>query len=520
MTAAGDSVYRDQVLEVEPTGIEVVQPEQRHGSPRELFGLWFSANAEIATWMVGVFATALYGTTLAGATIGLVIGNLIGFALLGVLATFGPRYGVPQMVASRLAFGRYGNALPAALSFLAGVGWFAINTVFGAYALQTITHLPYGLALALMLLAQILLAVYGYNLIHWFERVSAVLLAGGFTLLGIVTFSRADWHAPFNVHAPAAMGGEIGGIILATALGFSYATGWVPCASDYSRYLPSSSDPRKIWRYSFLGCVVPCIALEIMGAATVTAVHGVNLADASPTQAIASLLGSGTVATLVLLTVVLGTLTANCMNLYSGAMAALVVKFPAQSWRAPIVTAAIFGALTAALFGHAKLPAVIVIGFSIAVALVVLFVARYRLRRWRAAVVVGILGALLASGGGHPAQTAQLYTNFLLLLSYWASPWAAVVFVDWLQRRGTLPDDAAFEQGPHVRLGTYAWIAGLAASLPFWNQEWYTGPFAGAFPQFGDLSYYVGFAVAALVMAAGKRETSAVAANTSGSVTS
>jgi NCS1 family nucleobase:cation symporter-1 len=506
-------VYRDQVLEVEPTGIEFVRAEQRHGSPRELFGLWFSANAEIATWMVGVFAVALYGTALPGAAIGLVIGNLLGFALLGVLATFGPRYGVPQMVASRLAFGRYGNAFPAALSFLAGVGWFAINTVFGAYALQTITHLPYGLALAIMLAAQIALAVYGYNLIHWFERVSAVLLAAGFTLLGVITFSRANWHAPFNAHAVAAGGGEIGGVILATALGFSYATGWVPCASDYSRYLPQSTNPRRVWWYSFLGCVMPCIVLEIMGAATVTAVHGVNLASSSPTQAIASLLGSGPVATLVLLTVVLGTLTANCMNLYSGAMAALVVKFPAQSWRAPLLTAAILGALTAVLFGHAGIAAPIVLAFALGVALVVLFIARYRLRRWRAALVVGVLGALLASGGGHPDQTAQLYTNFLLLLSYWASPWAAVVFVDWLQRRDREPGEDAFENGPPVRLGTYAWIAGLAASLPFWNQQWYTGPFANAFPQFGDLSYYVGFAVAAIVMAAARRETGNVIAS-------
>lgn len=507
------AVYRDQVLEVEPTGIEFVLPEQRHGSPRQLFGLWFSANAEIATWMVGIFAVSLYGTSLAGATLGLVAGNLIGFALLGVLATFGPRYGVPQMVASRLAFGRYANAFPAALSFLAGVGWFAINTVFGAYALETITHLPYGLALAIMLLAQIVLAVYGYNLIHWFERVSVVLLAAGFTLLGVITFGRANWHAAFNAHAPVAAGGEIGGIILATALGFSYATGWVPCASDYSRYLPASTKSRSVWLYSFLGCVVPCIALEVMGAATVTAVRGVNLGNASPTQAIASLLGSGAVATLVLLTVVLGTLTANCMNLYSGAMAALVVKFPSGSWRWPLLTAAVFGALTAALFAQAHLAPVIVLVFALGVALVVLFVARFRLRRWRAALVVGVLGALLASGGGHPDQTAQLYTNFLLLLSYWASPWAAVVFVDWLQRRGETASADAFETLPRVRLGVYAWVAGLALSLPFWNQQWYTGPFASAFPQFGDLSYYVGFAVAAAVMAAAKRETSSAVAS-------
>ncbi|MHB1550525.1 MAG: purine-cytosine permease family protein [Vulcanimicrobiaceae bacterium] len=498
-------LYRDQILEIEPTGIEYVPPEQRHGNPRQLFGLWFSANAEIATWMVGVFTIALYGTSLWGAILGIVVGNLVGYALLGVLATFGPRYGVPQMVASRLAFGRYGNAFPAALSFLAGVGWFAINTVFGSYALQTITGLPYLVSLALMLVLQIALAVYGYNMIHWFERVSAVLLAAGFTLLGFVTFERANWHAAFNAHAPLAAGGEMGGVILATALGFSYATGWVPCASDYSRYLPSTASHAKIWWYSFAGSVVPCIALETLGAATVTAVPHVNLSDASATQAIALLLGSGLLAKLVLLTVVLGTLTANCMNLYSGAMAALVVKFPGRSLRAPVFTGGVFFLLTLALLLAARTGTLAAIAGAIAVGAVVGVVAHVRFQRWRAAVGVGVLGALLAIGGGHPEQTAKLYTNFLLLLSYWASPWAAVVFVDWLQRRRS-PARADLDAIPHVRPGTYAWIAGLAASVPFWNQAWFVGPFAGAFPQYGDLSYYVGFLVAGAIAAIAGRQ--------------
>lgn len=493
-------VYRDQVLEVEPTGIEYVRPEQRHGNARQLFGLWFSANAEIATWMVGLLTVALYGTSLRGAIFGIVAGNLIGFALLGVLATFGPRYGVPQMVASRLAFGRYGNALPATLSFLAGVGWFAINTVFGAYALQTISGWPYGLSLGLMLFLQVVLAVYGYNLIHWFERVSALLLAAGFGLLAFFTVAQAHWHSSFNPHAPMAAGGEAGGIILATALGFSYATGWVPCASDYSRYLPERTSPGAVWLYSFLGCALPCIALEILGAATVTAVPH-DLSSASPTAAISFLLGSGTVAKLVLLTVALGTLTANCMNLYSGAMAALVVKFPGTSLRAPLATGGIFAALGAAVLAiaHATSVAIVIGGFVIGT--IVAVIGHVSFARWRAAVIVGILGAVLASGGGHPEQTAQMYTNFLLLLSYWASPWAAVVFVDWLGRRksarGEWKDDAL-----PIRGGTVAWLAGLAASVPFWNQAWFSGPVAAAYPQFGDLSYYVGFAVAGLIMLA------------------
>jgi NCS1 family nucleobase:cation symporter-1 len=209
----------------------------------------------------------------------------------------------------------------------------------------------------------------------------------------------------------------------------------------------------------------------------------------------------------VLLTVVLGTLTANCMNLYSGAMAALVVKFPNPAWRAPLLTGSIFAALSAATLALAHSKPIVTAAFGLAVGVVITLVARFRLKRWRAALIVGVLGALLASGGGHPDQTAKLYTNFLLLLSYWASPWAAVVFIDWLTRRTAKTRAADFEAGPRVRAGTYAWVAGLAASLPFWNQAWYTGPFAGAFPQFGDLSYYVGFAVAATIMVAARRET-------------
>lgn len=494
------ATYKDQVLEVEPLGTEYVLDEQRHGDARSLFGVWFSANAEIATWMVGLFTIALYGTSLRDAIIGIAAGNILGFGLLGVLSTFGPRYGVPQMVASRLAFGWNGNALPAGLSFLAGVGWFAINTVFGAYALQSVTGLNYFLSLALMLVLQIVLAVYGYNMIHAFERICVVLLAAGFIVLGAVTFGKANFAAGFNAHAPVAAGGPVGGLLFAAALAFSYATGWVPCAADYSRYLPRATSPRSIWLWAFLGCAVPCIALEVMGAATVTAVN-VDLSSASPTQAILILLGSSVAAKIILLTVVLGTLTANCMNLYSGAMAALVVKLPSASWRGPLLTGAIFAGITALLLASGHAVPLAIATCALVTGTIVAVVAHFRLERWRAAVFVGLLGAAIATGGGHPDQTAKLYTNFLLLLSYWASPWAAVVFVDWLARRRAPYDPGdAFRTVPGIKAGTYAWAIGLVASLPFWQQEWYTGPFAASHPQYGDLSYYVGFAVAAVTM--------------------
>ena len=53
------------------TGSTRSRTSERHGSPRDLFGLWFGANAETANFAVGIIAVSLYGTSLAGAIVGL-----------------------------------------------------------------------------------------------------------------------------------------------------------------------------------------------------------------------------------------------------------------------------------------------------------------------------------------------------------------------------------------------------------------------------------------------------------------
>ncbi|TAM85397.1 hypothetical protein EPN42_15215 [bacterium] len=497
------SAYKDETLVVEPHGIEQIPDDERHGRPSGLFGLWFGANAEIATWALGTLSVALYGTSLKGAILGLLIGNLGGCVLLGVLATFGARKGVPQMVQSRYAFGFFGNMIPAALTYLSGIGWFAINTVFGTYALVTLTHLPYVAALAVMLVFQVLIAVYGYNAIHAFERVMAYGLGAAFAILLVVTIPRVNFATPFNPHAPLAFGGEFAGIILSTALSFSYAAGWMPFASDYSRYLPAATSPKRIWFNVFLGAALPCIVLESMGAAAMTAVHGAS-ADASPTDIVMALLGSGVLAYMGLIAVTFGTLTANILNIYSGAIGGLVLKDARRAWTSPLLLAAIFGAATALLLSLAKnggtpLPAFVIAAASLIVTAAVLVVSRFSLLRWQAAILVGVLGGLLSLGGADPAQTAKLYTNFLLVLSYWVAPWAAVVFVAWLTGGRESPAERLYERRPAFGAGLAAWIAGFVVSIPFWSQAWYVGPIAKSLPKIGDVSYYVGFAVAAIV---------------------
>jgi NCS1 family nucleobase:cation symporter-1 len=487
--------YGANVAAVEPHGIERIDERERHGKPSDLFSLWFAANAETATFAVGILTVALYGTSFWGALVGIVLGNIAGYAVLGFLAQFGPRFGRPQMMVSRQTLGTDANVTPAVLAFLAGVGWFAIDTIFGAFALQALLHLAYIPALVIVLAIEIAIVIYGHNMIHLFEKIAGVALTVGFVAIAVACFARANPAAAFNAHAPLASGGEIAGIIFSAAIAFSYAIGWAPCAADYSRYLPAGSNPRAVWWWTFVGGGLPSTALEILGAAAVTAIVGTDLVAATPSDIIQKLFASNWLVALGLLTVLLGTLSANCLNLYSGSLASLVAwDARRRPWFALLVGAA-FAAGTVVIVSLAGItdptarfaPWIVALS-AVAVGAIAALVVRYTLVRWQAALVVGTLGGVLSLAGLYPAHVAEEYTSFLLLLSSWATPWAGAV----IAARG-MPGIGRFSP---TLIG---WIAGLLAALPFYQQAWFVGPLAAHYPAIGDVSYFVGFGVAFIV---------------------
>jgi NCS1 family nucleobase:cation symporter-1 len=487
--------YGDRIAAVEPFGLERIAERERHGSPRDLFALWFAANAETATFAVGILTVALYGTSFRGAVLGIVIGNLLSYGVVGALACGGPRLGRPQMIISRRTFGGDANAIPAVLAFLAGVGWFGINSIFGAAALAIVAHLGYLPAVAIVVIAQIAIAIYGHNMIHVFERFAGIVLTFGFVALAAATIPRVHLGAGFNPHAPVAAGGEVAGIVYSAALAFSYAIGWGPCAADYSRYLPARSSARAVWTWTFLGGAVPSTALELLGAATVTALPGARLADATPADLIFAIFGHGAIALVGLITVTAGTLSANCLNVYSGSISALT------AWddrgRAPfaLLIAGLFGALTAGVLQLARqsdpanaLAAGPVVAFAGAIAVLGWLVVRYTLSRPQAALAVGIVGAAIALAGTQPGHVAHDFANFLLLLSSWAAPWAGAM----------LATAGADHSAEPIAPGFFGWLIGIAASIPFWQQSWFVGPVAATHPELGDVSYFVGFGAAYL----------------------
>ena len=114
------------------------------------------------------------------------------------------------------------------------------------------------------------------------------------------------------------------------------------------------------------------------------------------------------------------------------------------------------------------------------------------------AVVFGVLGFVLAVFGLKNAGSN--YENFLLVIAYWIGPWLGVVLVDRYLRRGTDVTAAALDEGSANWAGPIAMGVGMVVSIwLFSNQTKYVGVVPSAHGGVGDITFLVGFVVAAVL---------------------
>jgi len=95
---------------LEVHSIDYVPRAERHGKVRDLWPVWFSGDANLATLAVGVIGISLGGTMLwtALAVIG---GCALGTFFMAFHSTQGPQLGLPQLIQSRPQFGYMGALL-------------------------------------------------------------------------------------------------------------------------------------------------------------------------------------------------------------------------------------------------------------------------------------------------------------------------------------------------------------------------------------------------------------------------
>jgi len=233
------------------------------------------------------------------------------------------------LILSRIGFGWFGNALPAGLNaVIAGIGWFAVNSVSGALALNSLTSMPAWLCLLIVVVAQIVIAYFGHNLVQAFERYAAPLLALIFVIACVISFVKADYSAPGT-------GAGIGGFLVIVGATFGYAAGWNPYAADYTRYLPADASKVRTGLYAGLGVFLSCMVLELAGAASTSIATAAGL---NPTSAFTSHLGS-VIGNLTLLAIALGAVAANAINIYSGALSFTAMGFHLPLRAARAITA-------------------------------------------------------------------------------------------------------------------------------------------------------------------------------------
>ena len=345
------------------------------------------------------------------------------------------------MVLGRLAFGFKGNAVPAVLmSITAGVGWFATNSVSGAYALATLFGIGPLLGLVIIVLLQTGLAFFGHNLVQAFERWTFPVLAVIFAITSMVILSKAELGAPA---AEGGMGGT-GGFLLTVGTAFGYAAGWTPYAADYTRYLPATVSPAHRL-FASAGLFLSCVGLErrrrFGDPRPVT--HWATPPRRSPAR--------------------------------SPHRWPRPHCWPSRSVPSPRIRSTSIPAQWLSSPSGIKLPP------HIARALVTVF--------------FGVAGFLVAWWALPDA--AHSYEAFLLIIAYWVGPWLGVVFADQYLRRGQTVAGFLYDRAYTNWNGLLSFAIGLVVSvLLFSNQQMFVGVVAEALPQLGDVTFFVGFVLA------------------------
>ncbi len=423
-------------MAVESHGIAPIPAGNRYGSARRLFTVWFAPQVNMTVVFTGTLAVVL-GLGFWLGMLAMVIGTVLGCVAVGYLSTWGPRTGTAQLPNARMAFGGTVSVV-AVIQWLSSIAWDGLVGLFGGEALAELLGLPFWLAVVIVLAAQGVVGVFGYEVIH---RVQAVM-----TVILIVTFAVFAWKLIAGhqvISLPTLSGADLGGaFVLEVTIALSLAISWASYASDYSRYLPVTTPRTAVFGYTFGGLAVAYIAVQAIGVAAAGTLTDQTAAG------VREIMGGGALGAVALLVIALGSVASNAMNDYSGSLALQTVGV--------------------------------------------------RVRRPVSAVVVVVIAFALIMWL-HSGDLTARFQGVLLFVSYWIPAFVAIVAIDWRHRSaGRDALNPAQEVTGHrdAVVALVSFFAAFAAAVPFMHTNLIVGPVATALHG-ADLAYFVNFLVAA-----------------------
>ena len=439
---------RTLVKAIESATIQPIPEDQRHGTNRDMFTIWFGTNIMILAIVTGALSTTLFGQPAWSAALAIVVGNLFGAVFMALHSAQGPRLGVPQMVQTKGQFGSYGAVLIVLIVVVMYLGFFISILVFGGQSLASV--LPFlGQKGAIVLLGGVSLAaaIWGYTLIHAYARIM--------TFLSGIVLAMAFLWAFFVNDVPTgtfhADGATLAGFMSTVGVSAVWQIAYAPYVSDYSRYLPAKTGAKPAFWMSYWGTSIGSILPMFLGAGI-----GLLLPNEDPVTALTT--ATAGISVLVVAVFSVGVAATNAMNLYCGTLCTITI---AQTF-APK------------------------------------FVAR---SRERALVASGLVTLALIVALAVGNDFVATYNNFLTLLLGSLVPWTAVNLVDfYLVRHGDYVVEDFFERDGG-RYGRFNWpaiicyLVGVVVQLPFMIiGTAYTGPIAEKLG-FTDISFIVGLVV-------------------------
>ena len=437
---------------VETRTIDMVPERERHGSASNQLTLWFGANLQITAVVDGALAI-IFGVEAMTAIVGLLIGNILGGAVMALHSAQGPRLGLPQMISSRVQFGVKGAALPLLLVIVMYLGFAATGTVLSGQAINNMFGVKapeFGIVIFGSLTA--IVAVIGYSLIHKLGKIASVVGIVGWLYLAYQLFHQYDVAAAFG-QKPF----SVATLLLAISLSAGWQLTFAPYVADYSRYLPSNTTVASTFWTTFIGTAV---------GAQIAMTFGVLVAAVSGAAFLKNQVGfmgglAGPAAAVVIyLVIVMGKLTVNCLNAYGGFMSMLTTTsaFNNKTQISPLAR--------------------------------ILFIVGF--------VFVSVVIALAAS-----ADFLNNFKNFVLLLLAVFVPWSAVNLVDYYlvsKERVDIPAlyDSNGRYGAYNPIALGCYVLGIVVQIPFLAQKMYTGPFTKMLGG-ADISWIVSLVVTAAV---------------------
>ena len=451
---SGEGPTVDAVGKVESHGIDVIPPEERHGTPSSLFPFWLGSNIIITYMLIGGILILL-GLPLAAAIAIAVAGNLT-WVFVGFISVPGPRTGTASMVISRAQYGINGNRISCFFNWLVNVGYEGVDFAIAAlacYSLASYAGWNVNTAWKAVILAAIILisfavGLYGHATVLSFQKFFAWALG----VASIVFFAFLLPHVKLSYHPAAPLHGSALAVAVMIAVSVVLAGPLsYPVASDYSRYLPADVSARKVVVYTTVGGYLPAVALTVIGILAATVVNASDF-----TTSIRAVV-PGWFYPVFLLIVIFGVTCNSILSVYSGGLALQALGVPLARTRTVWID--------------------VVVGTSLAV-----------------------YGVLVAS------NFLTVLENFLLWSIYWFAPFFGVFMAELTLSRGRYDGHELHRVGGRYWFdrgfrwgGVAALLAGMVFSALTSNTAYLKGPLSTHVLNGGDLSavggFVVGFAV-------------------------